>query len=136
MHAIGVSTWSLQQLTLRDGRSLDELLEVYATLGVSNLEINEDYLRLPEYSSTQGRKRLRQRIEALGLAVSSTWFYTDLAGAARISSVTKVVADIEEYLAISASLGASVLVLPPGEGWPGGKFHDVHGIFREVLTAS
>lgn len=117
-HQVAVSTWSLQKLTIAEGRSLEELLPIFGNLGIDALEINEDYSRLPEYGSPQARRRLRSKIADVGLRVASTWFYTDMLGALDTTSVADLVGQIESCFEIAAGLEAEVVVMTPVDSLP------------------
>jgi sugar phosphate isomerase/epimerase len=64
----------------------------------------------------------------------STWFYTDIVGAVRITSVATVLQQLEDYLAIASSLGAELIAIPPGEAWPTLGIEEGHAIYRKVFA--
>lgn len=112
-HQISVSTWSLQQLTIAEGRTLEQMLPTFASFGVDGLELNEDYARLREYGTPQGRRELRTRIADHGLKVTSCWFNVDLLGETERTSRGKLVSDIEGCFDIAAGLGAELVIMTP-----------------------
>ncbi len=131
---IASSLWSLQQLALTKGASLDDLIDIAADIGVSAIELNEDFLRLPPYASIDGYRRLRNRIESRGLSVASIWFYTDIPAAVRLTSVEETIHQIGNYLGIASILGCPRITLPPGEGGPNADFDLAHAAMIDVLT--
>ncbi|MCX5577679.1 sugar phosphate isomerase/epimerase family protein [Kaistia terrae] len=117
-HLISVSTWSLQQLTIAEGKTLEDLLPIFAGYGIDGIELNEDYSRLREYGTPHGRRDLRSRIADSGLRVTSCWFNTDLLGECDRTSRAKLVDDIEGCFEIAAGLGSEVVVLTPVDTFP------------------
>jgi len=140
LKSLALSVWSLQQLSLRDGKSLEDILDVVAGLGITEIELNEDYLRLPAYRGLTGLRRLRSEIDGRGLSLLSTWFYTDFLGAVRIAPASELVDQLKEYLAVAAELGARQLTVPLGDGYRGLDIADgrraLVEIFRAVLPAA
>ena len=137
LNSLALSLWSLQQLTLKKGRPLEELLDIVVDLGVSNIELNEDYVRLPEYQRLAGMRRLRTELERRSLKLVSIWYYTDFLGEVRISSRSVLVKQLHEYLLTAAELGAEQLTLPLGDGFKGIDVEDgretLRAVFAEVL---
>lgn len=117
-HEIAVSTWSLQKLTIAEGRSLEDLLPTFESFGIDALEINEDYSRLPQYANARARRTLRSRITDAGLRVASTWFYTDILGAVETASLNKLIDQIENCFEIASDFGAQVVVMTPVDSLP------------------
>ncbi|MDQ0468253.1 sugar phosphate isomerase/epimerase family protein [Labrys wisconsinensis] len=134
LDSLALSVWSLQQLTLERGVPLGTLLDVIVDLGVSQIELNEDYVRLPEYRHLAGMRRLRAELESRGLKLLSTWFYTDFLGTVRISSRPALVEQLREYLLTAAELGAEQLTLPLGDGFDGIDVDKGRATLNEILV--
>ena len=116
---IAVNTWSLQKLSLANGKSLDEILELIARMDVQAVQTNVDYTLLAPYNSIRGYERLRRRVEGLGMELYSLLVQMNIPGAVRLTSAHDVVNQIEIYLAKAAALGCTILTMPPGDGWQG-----------------
>ncbi|WP_413991999.1 sugar phosphate isomerase/epimerase family protein [Labrys okinawensis] len=116
-----------------EGRSLEDLLPVFGSLGIDPIEINEDYSRLPQYGSAPGRRNLRSRILEAGLRVASTWFYIDMLGAVETSSLTDLMDQIDKCFEIASDLGAEVVVMTPADSLP--KYMTERGVekFRHIV---
>ena len=135
LKSLALSVWSLQQLSFRDGKGLEDILDVVVRLGISEVELNEDYVRLPSYHGLTGLRRLRSAIESRGLKLLSTWFYTDFLGAVRISSVSELADQLKEYLATASELGAEQLTVPLGDGYAGLDIAQGRRTLLETLRA-
>jgi len=129
---ISVSSWSIQNLTLAQGHSLEDLLPILAGFGIDGIELNEDYSRLRTYATPRGRRDLRQRVADHGLRVTSAWFNTDILGAHDTQGMPALVDDIERCFEIASGMGAEVVVMTPVDTFPDyprdrgtAVFHDV-----------
>lgn len=131
---IALSMWSLQQLTFTQGKALDDLLDIAATLGVDGVDLGEDYLRWAPYDNLHGWNLLRRKIAALGLKTLSTWFYTDFVGAVRTASMDTTVKQASRFLAIAHQLECPFVALPPGDAWPGVRPTQGHPVMLEVFS--
>ncbi|RYG86884.1 MAG: hypothetical protein EON59_08915, partial [Alphaproteobacteria bacterium] len=112
-HLISVSTWSVQQLTIAEGKTLEDMLPIFEDFGVDGIELNEDYSRLREYGTSLGRSTLRRRVADHGLNVTSCWFNVDLLGETDRTSREKLVSDIEGCFEIAAGLGSEMVIMTP-----------------------
>lgn len=130
---ICLSLWSLEDLTFRYGKTLFDLLEISADLGVDGVDIGEDYHRWPPYDTVHGLNLIRKKAHSLGLQILSTWIYTDFVAAVATSSVDEVVAQISDMLAKCNLLECPFVALPPGDAWQGVDPEKGHQVFLEVF---
>lgn len=133
-HSLAVSVWSLQRLTLTSGTPLDTLMGIIADMGVDQIEINEDYLRLPPYDTPHGHRSLRKAAAEHGLSIASIWFYTDLIGASTLTGVDAVADQLKDYLAIATLVGSPRITIPIGEGPPGLSYERGYGILTDLFA--
>lgn len=133
-HSLAVSVWSLQRLTLTSGTPLDTLMGIIADMGVDQIEINEDYLRLPPYDTPHGHRSLRKAAAEHGLSIASIWFYTDLIGASTLTGVDAVADQLKDYLAIATLVGSPRITIPIGEGPPDLSYGRGYGILTDLFA--
>ena len=113
---ICLSLWSLEDLTFRHGKTLFDLLEICADLGVDGVDIGEDYHGWPPYDTVHGLNLIRKKAHSLGLQILSSWIYTDSVAAVATSSVNEVVWQISDMLA-KCNLLECPFIAPDFEAW-------------------
>ncbi len=137
---ISVNTVSLEQLSLKGSKALDEILEIIKEMGVDRMDLMEDYIPCHPHTDLHELLQLKKKIASFGLSITSCWFYTDLVGGCYVSSFERVVDDIKEYLAVTAALGAKFMVEGVGPGFPGMKLEEGYNlllrIFEEIIPTA
>lgn len=133
-HSLAVSVWSLQRLTLTLGTPLNDLMGIIAGMGVDQIEINEEYLRLAPYDTPHGHRLLCKAAAENGVKIASLWFYTDLIGASVLTSVDAVADQLKDYLAIAALVGSPRITIPIGEGPSDLSYERGYGILTDVFA--
>src|SRR5438552_2503021 len=126
---LGVSCWSLEAFTLKEGKTLEEIVPMIAEMGVDGLDIMEYYLGFDPQPNIHDLRRKREFITSHGLDILGCWFYTDLLAATHLYSLEKVIGDIETDLAAAALLESTYIVIHSGDPLPGMSLEDG----REIL---
>ncbi|WP_066687951.1 sugar phosphate isomerase/epimerase family protein [Christensenella intestinihominis] len=129
---IGVSTWSLQQLTFKRGVQLPEMIEMIARMGVDGLDLYEEYL--PVYPDTNLAKlnEIKKMAKNAGLPIFSTWFFVDPIGASYSASLEWTTETVKKFIAVTASLGAKYLALPTILNIPGVGLDEAYDMYERV----
>lgn len=130
---ICLSLWSIEDLTFRKGKSLFDLLEIAAELGVDGVDIGEDYHRWPPHDNIHGLNQIRKKVHSLGMQVLSSWMYTDFVAGVATSSVKEVISHVSNMLAKCNLLECPFVALPPGDAWHGVDPVEGHKIFLDVF---
>lgn len=131
---ICLSLWSIEDLTFRQGKSLFELLEIAASLGVDGVDIGEDYHRWPPFDTVHGLNLIRKKVHSLGMQVLSSWMYTDMVAGVATSSIAVVHHQLSDMLAKCSILECPFVALPPGDAWPGVDYEEGHKVFVELFS--
>lgn len=132
---ISLSTWCFEQYVLRDGASLDDVLRMAADMGVDGIDLLDSQIGFGPRPSLHELNRLRRRIESYGLDLVSMWFHTDMIARSAIDSPEAAVADLSEYLAVAAQLGASYVAVQAGTLPPGTSLESGRRTVVDVLSA-
>ena len=137
---ISVNMWSLEKLSLKGAKTFDEILGIIKEMGVTHMDLLEDYIPCHPHTDLHELLQLKKKIANFDLSIASCWFYTDLVGGPYVSSFEKVVDDIKEYLAITAALGSKFMAGPVGTGPPGMKLEEGYNlllrIFEEIIPTA
>lgn len=131
---ICMSTWSLVGLMLRNGKSVYDMIDIAADIGVDGIDFGEDVLRCAPYDSLHGLNQIRRYAHARGLEVLGTWFYTDLIAGVDTSSVKEVVYQLSNMLAKTSYLEAPFMCIPIGEVRAGMRYDEAHALNLEIFS--
>ena len=78
---IGVSTWSLQQLTFTKGITLKDMIELTADMGVDGIDICEEYMPCHPQPDLVKMREIRDLVEKKKLRIGASWFNTEIGSA-------------------------------------------------------
>ena len=115
---LGVSTWSIEGLLLQGGNSVERQIELVASTGAETIDLPEYHLGFDPHPNLHRLHTIRDTIRANGLELSGIFFHTDLVAATDFYSAEKVVADLQEYLAVAGFLGAVAIEISNGNLTP------------------
>lgn len=116
---VSLNPWWAEGLMLRDGMSVEAVLDATAAMGVGWYDVQEAFLGLSPHPDPVALARLRRAATASGVQVLSSWFYADVLGVTALTSVDTVVEHLRRYLVIAAGLESRYLVIQNGEPGPG-----------------
>lgn len=131
---ICMGTWSLVGLTLREKKTVYDLIDIAAQVGVDGIDFGEDYLRCAPNDTVHGLNQIRKYTHSKGLQVLGTWFYTDLIAGVDTSSVGEVIAQLSNMLARTNQLESPFMAIPLGETLPGMKIEEAHKRLMDIFT--
>ena len=115
---LGVSTWSIEGLVLQGGNSVERQIELVASTGVETIDLPEYHLGFDPHPNLHRLHTIRDTIKANGLELSGIFFHTDLVAATDFYSAEKVIADLQEYVAVAGFLGAVAIEISNGNLTP------------------
>ncbi|HWA19562.1 MAG TPA: TIM barrel protein [Devosia sp.] len=119
MAKVALSTWSLEQLTLLQGRKFEDFLPLVASLGVSSVDIMEYYAGFAPRPSLHDLNRKRRAVAAQGLSVLACWFRGNWVRASLLQSQAEMAERFADYLAVTAQLEAPYMSIHLGSPAPG-----------------
>ena len=73
---IGVSTWSLQQLTYTQGADLKDIIRMAAEIGAEGIDICEEYIPCHPQPDLVKMREIREFVEENNLKTGPCWFNT------------------------------------------------------------
>lgn len=111
---LGASTWSIEGLLLQGGNSVERQIELIASTGAEIIDLPEYHLGFDPHPNLHRLHTIRDTIKANGLELSGIFFHTDLVAATDFYSAEKVIADLQEYLAVAGFLGAAAIEISNG----------------------
>lgn len=137
---IGIGLWSMQQMSFRHHKSIDDILKAVSEMGVDFVDIYEDYIPCHPHVKLHELHQLRKKAEGYHLPVKGCWFCTDIIAAVYAGSIETVSQNFKEYLAVTQSLGGEFISIPflfnvPGITMETGK-EILLEFFEKVLPAA
>lgn len=109
---IGVSTWSLQQLSFTQGATLEDIVAMIADMGAEGVDICEEYLPCHPQPEFEKIREIRRFVEAKGLQMGGSWFGTEIACAIKASSEARALEVYKKNIITAAELGAQFICIP------------------------
>lgn len=109
---IGVTSWSLQQLSFTKNYTIENLIDCVAEMGVDGIDICEEYIPCHPEPELDKIHTLRERVEKSGLEMGATWFCTEISGAIRASNERHVLEVYKKNILIASELGAKWTCIP------------------------
>ena len=130
---IGISTWSLQQLTYKKGIRLPQMLELIASMDVDSIDLYDEYL--PVYPDVNLHKLydVKKQAKVAGLSISGTWFYNDILGSYYNVGLEETVESTRRFIAITAFLESKYMALPFLLNVPGLSLSDAYDSYYRIL---
>jgi len=130
---IGISTWSLQQLTYKNGIGLPQMLELMSEMEVDSIDLYDEYLPVFPEVNLHKLYELKKQAKAAGLSISGTWFYDDLLGSYYNVGLDETVENTKRFIAITAFLESKYMALPFLLNVPGIGLEEAHDSYYRVL---
>lgn len=109
---IGVTSWSLQQLSFTKNYTIENLIDCVAKMGVDGIDICEEYIPCHPEPELDKIHTLRERVEKSGLEMGATWFCTEISGAIRASDERHTLEVYKKNILIASELGAKWTCIP------------------------
>jgi len=75
---VGVSTWSLQQLSFTEGATLEDIIAMIADSGAEGIDICEEYIPCHPFPDLVKIREIRDLVESKHLKMGASWFGTEL----------------------------------------------------------
>ncbi|MEG0912046.1 MAG: TIM barrel protein [Oscillospiraceae bacterium] len=109
---IGVSTWSLQQLSFTKGATVEDIVSMCADMGAEGIDICEEYIPCHPQPDLVKIRELRRSIEQKHLRIGASWFCTEIMRAIEASSEAHVLEVYKKNIIIAAEMGAEYICIP------------------------
>lgn len=109
---IGVSTWSLQQLSFTKGASLEDIIDMVAEMGAEGIDICEEYIPCHPLPDPVNIHKIRKKIEEKGLLIGATWFGTEVHEAIKASSMEFTLDAYRKNIHIAREMGSRNVCIP------------------------
>lgn len=133
----GIGLWSMQQMSFRDNRNIEEILAAVKALGVDAVDIYEEYIPCHPHVRLHELNELRKMAEQLELPVKGCWFCLDAAASIEAVGMENTIKDFMEYFAITEALGAEFISIPYLDNIPGKNLTDANKmlipLFEKIL---
>jgi len=110
--SIGISTWSLQQLSFTQGAAIKDLIAMVADMDVDGIDICEEYIPCHPNPDLVKIRDLRRLVESKKLRIGATWFCTEVLNAIKASNEAHVLDVYRKNILISSELGAEYICIP------------------------
>ena len=130
---IGISTWSLQQLTYTKGIGLPQMLEIMTGMNVDSIDLYDEYLPIFPEVNLHKLYDIKKQTKAAGLPISGTWFFDDLLGSYYNVGLHETVENTKRFIAITSFLEAKYMALPFLLNVPGLHIEEAHDSYYKVL---
>ena len=132
-HTIGISTWSLQQLSYKRGLKLPQMLELIAGMGVDTIDLYDEYLPLFPEVNLHKLYEVKKQTEAAGLPISGTWFFDDLLGSYYNVGLDETLENTKRFIAVTAFLESKYMALPFLINVPGISLEEAHDTYYKIF---
>ena len=109
---IGVSTWSLQQLTFTKGITLKDMIELTADMGVDGIDICEEYMPCHPQPDLVKMREIRDLVEKKKLRIGASWFNTEIGSAIKAADEAKALEVYRKNIMIAKEMGAEFICIP------------------------
>ena len=130
---IGISTWSLQQLTYTKGIGLQQMLELIVSMNVDSIDLYDEYLPIFPEVNLHKLYEVKKQVKSTGLHISGTWFYDDLLGSYYNVGLNETVENTKRFIAITAFLESKYMALPFLLNVPGLSLEEAHDSYYKIL---
>jgi hypothetical protein len=130
---IGISTWSLQQLTFKEGAGLPRLLELMAGMGVDGVDLYDEYLPIFPEVNLHKLYEVKKQTKAAGLPVKGTWFFDDLLGSYYNVGLEETIENTKRFIAVTAFLESKYMALPFLLNVPQLNIDDAYDNYYKIL---
>lgn len=109
---IGVSTWSLQQLSFTQGATIEDIISMTADMGAEGIDICEEYIPCHPLPDLVKIRKIRHLIENKNLKMGATWYGTEISNAIKASSEEQVLEIYKKNILIASEIGSSYVCIP------------------------
>lgn len=109
---IGVSSWSLQQLSFTQGATIEDIICMVADIGAEGIDICEEYIPCHPQPDLVKLRELRRFAESKHLELGATWFCTEIGNAIKASDEAHVLEVYKKNIIIAAEMGSKFICIP------------------------
>lgn len=109
---LGVTSWSLQQLSFSKNYTIENIIDSVAQMGVDGIDICEEYIPCHPEPELDKIHALRERVEKCGLEMGASWFGTEVSGGIRASDEKTVLDVYKKNILIASELGSKWTCIP------------------------
>lgn len=109
---IGISSWSLQQLSFTKGATIEDIICMVADSGAEGIDICEEYIPCHPQPDLVKIRELRHLVESKHLQMGATWFCTEPGRAMQASSEEHVLDIYKKNILIASEIGAKFVCIP------------------------
>lgn len=109
---IGISTWSLQQLSHTDGVTIDDMISIVADMGVDGIDICEEYIPCHPEPDLVKLRRIRKLVEDNHLQIGASWFCCEILSGIYADSEERVLDIMKKNIVIASEIGAEFICIP------------------------
>ena len=109
---IGVSTWSLQQLTFTKGAGLKDIIDMVAEINADGIDICEEYIPCHPQPDLVKINEIRDYIGGRNLRIGPSWFNCEIGSAIKAASEERALEIYKKNILIAKELGANYICIP------------------------
>ena len=109
---LGVSTWSLQQLTYTQGADLKDIIRMAAEIGAEGIDICEEYIPCHPQPDLVKMREIREFVEENNLKTGPCWFNTEIGSAIKADSEERALEVYKKNIIIAKEMGAEFICIP------------------------
>lgn len=109
---IGISTWSLQQLSFTQGAKIEDIINIVADMGAEGIDICEEYIPCHPQPDLAKIRDIRKLVENRKLKMGASWFCTEIGGAIKASDEAHALEVYKKNIIIASELGAEFICIP------------------------
>lgn len=110
--SVGVSTWSLQQLTYTKGATIEDIIDMTAEMGAEGIDICEEYIPCHPQPDLVKIREIRKKVEDKKLRIGATWFNTDIGCAIKAADEKTALEVYKKNIVIAKEIGAEFICIP------------------------
>lgn len=110
--AIGVSTWSLQQLTFTEGADLKDIINMVADMGVEGIDICEEYTPCNPHPDLRKIDEIRDILDEKKLRMGAYWFITEVGNAIKSGGEERALEVYKKNILVAKEMGAEYACFP------------------------
>jgi sugar phosphate isomerase/epimerase len=127
--SIGISLWSLQQLSMTKDSSLEDILNVIKQMDVSWVDFMDEYLPIFPHNNLLDLYNLRKLFDKIDVHMKTSWVLKHIAGELLVVPMEKVLQHFELYCVVHSLLGCEILILPFNLNMPGITHDQAYDMF-------